>query len=97
METPEAVTALSALAQETRLEIFRMLVKAGPEGVAAGVLADLLGVPAPTLSFHLKELLQAGVVGRERRGRNLLYSANYQAMNSLVRFLTDECCRGVSA
>ena len=97
METKEAVTSLAALAPETRLEIFRMLVKAGPEGLAAGVLADLLGVPAPTLSFHLKELLQAGVVGRERRGRNLLYSANYQAMNGLVRFLTDECCRGVSA
>ncbi len=97
METKDAATALGALAQETRLEVFRVLVKAGPDGLAAGAIADHVGVPAPTLSFHLRELLYAGVVVRERQGRSLVYSANFDAMNELVGFLTEECCRGVSA
>ena len=96
METKTAVSALAALAQETRLEIFRALVKAGPGGLPAGDIAAALGVPAPTLSFHLKELLRAGVVSRERQGRNLVYSADYSVMSALVKFLTEECCRGAA-
>ena len=94
MKTPEAVQALAALAHETRLEVFRALVQAGPEGLAAGAIADLVGVPAPTLSFHLKELLQSGIVLRQRHGRSLIYSADYDAMGGLVQFLTEQCCRG---
>lgn len=94
METEQAVKALGALAQETRLAIYRLLVEAGPEGLSPGVIAGKLGVPAPTLSFHLKELAYAGLVRSESQGRFLFYRADYAAMNALLGFLTENCCRG---
>ena len=94
MQTGEAVTALAALAQETRLEIFRLLVRAGASGVAAGGLAEALGIPAATLSFHLKELRHAGLIESTRDGRSRIYRADFAAMVQLVRFLTEQCCRG---
>ena len=93
MESCGAVAALGALAQETRLEIFRLLVRAGPEGLAAGRVAAALDIPGPTLSFHLKELRLAGVVSSRRCGRSLIYSPDFTAMNALVAFLTENCCR----
>ena len=94
METSDAVSVLSALAQEARLEIFRLLVRSGPAGLAAGVIAEELGVPAATLSFHLKELKTAGVVNARREGRSIIYSPDFDAMNSLLGFLTESCCQG---
>lgn len=94
MEITSAIDALGALAQETRLTAFRALVQAGPEGLSAGAIARALDVPPATLSFHLKELKQAGVVACERDGRSLIYRADFDAMQSLLRFLTDNCCRG---
>jgi ArsR family transcriptional regulator, arsenate/arsenite/antimonite-responsive transcriptional repressor len=93
METTTAVTALAALAQETRLAIYRLLVEAGPAGVAAGTIASKLGVAAPTLSFHLKELAYAGLVRGESQGRFVVYRADYDAMNALLAYLTENCCR----
>jgi len=92
VKTPEVTTALAALAHEKRLEIFRLLVKRGPEGFAAGVIAEKLGLPAPTLSFHIKELDRAGLVSARQDGRYIHYSANFGAMRELVGFLTDHCC-----
>jgi len=89
------VESLSALAHETRLEVFRLLVQAGPDGLAAGAVGDVLDIPAPTLSFHLKELRQAGLVGSERVGRSQIYRADYPAMSDLLTYLTDECCAGL--
>ena len=97
MEKQDAIAALAALAHETRLDVFRLLVRAGSEGLAAGALADALGVPAATLSFHLKELKSAGVVDCRREGRSLIYSPNFEAMDGLLRFLTENCCEGVAA
>ena len=94
METGQAVKALGAIAQETRLAIYRLLVEAGPEGLSPGVIAGKLGVAAPTLSFHLKELAYAGLVRSESQGRFLFYRADYAAMNALLGFLTENCCRG---
>ena len=94
MKSEIAVRALSALAQETRLAIFRRLIVAGPNGLAAGALAGLLDVPAPTLSFHLKEMEGAGLVHRRRDGRNIYYTADYEQMRGLLLFLTEDCCRG---
>ena len=94
METQNAVHVLSALAQETRLDVFRLLVRTGNEGLAAGEIAAELGVPAATLSFHLKELKGAGIVHCEREGRSLIYSPNFALMNDLLGFLTRNCCRG---
>jgi len=88
-----SVVKLAALAQETRLALFRLLVEAGPAGLAAGVIAGRLGVAAPTLSFHLKELTHAGLIGPTQRGRYVLYSANFDAMNALIGYLTENCCR----
>ena len=88
------VRALAALAQESRLSVYRELVQAGPEGVAAGVLAERLGIPANTLSFHLKTLTHAELVQARHAGRFVYYSANYPAMNALVGFLSDNCCGG---
>lgn len=93
METKFAVAALAALAQDTRLAIFRLLVEAGPPGVPAGGIAAQLGIAAPTLSFHLKELARAGLVGAEAQGRFVVYRADFDAINSLVGFLTENCCR----
>ncbi|MGH0033069.1 MAG: ArsR/SmtB family transcription factor [Myxococcota bacterium] len=94
MEKQDAISALAALAHETRLDVFRLLVQAGGEGLPAGALSGELGVPAATLSFHLKELKNAGVVRCRREGRSLIYRADFQAMNALLGFLTENCCQG---
>jgi DNA-binding transcriptional ArsR family regulator len=92
MESKQVVKALGALAQESRLAMFRLLVERGPEGFTPSELSERLRVPAPTLSFHLKELQHADLVVSIRRGRNLFYSANFSAMNDLVSYLTENCC-----
>jgi DNA-binding transcriptional ArsR family regulator len=94
METQNAVVALEALAQPSRLGIFRRLVAAGPPGMPAGRIAEDMGLPAATLSFHLSQLKHAGLIAFRRDGRSLIYSANFAAMNQLVGFLTDNCCGG---
>ena len=88
------MTSLAALAQATRLEAFRQLVQAGPHGVAAGDLAARLGISPPALSFHLRGLAQAGLIRARQQGRHIYYSAAYDAMQSLVDFLTENCCAG---
>jgi len=95
METKTAVTALAALAQETRLSIFRLLVQAGPEGVPAGQISEELEVPSATLSFHLKDLTHAGLVTPRQEGRFIYYSADFERMAGLMSFLTQNCCRGM--
>lgn len=92
MDTRRAIAALGALAQETRLEVFRRLVQRGPDGLPAGVIAEQLGVPPATLSFHLQQLLHAGLVEQRRASRSLIYSASFDAMNALVAYLTENCC-----
>jgi DNA-binding transcriptional ArsR family regulator len=92
MKSKEALVALSALAQESRLEVFRLLVRRGPEGYTPGQLGQKLDIPAPTLSFHLKELQHAGLVEVRRDGRFLYYRADFARMNGLVGFLTENCC-----
>ena len=92
MKSKEAVGALSALASEPRLGVYRLLVKRGPEGYTPSVLIEHLDLPAPTLSFHLKGLVQAGLVISRREGRNLYYSPNFERMNELIGFLTENCC-----
>ena len=92
MKSQDAIGALSALASEARLAVFRLLVKRGPDGYTPSELSRRLGVPSPTLSFHLRELLNAGLVVGRRDGRNLFYSPNLERMQSLVGFLTDNCC-----
>ena len=94
METTNAVTALAALAQESRLAVFRLLVRNAPEGLTAGVIGEQLALPAPTLSFHLKTLAQAGLVSAEPAGRHVRYRANLDRMQALVGFLGDHCCGG---
>jgi DNA-binding transcriptional ArsR family regulator len=94
MKTDSALIALAALSQRTRLDVFRFLVEAGPEGSAVGSIADALNVPAPTLSFHLKELSHADLVTSKQEGRFIRYTANFAAMNGLVAYLTENCCRG---
>jgi ArsR family transcriptional regulator, arsenate/arsenite/antimonite-responsive transcriptional repressor len=94
MDLNGAVAALAALAQEHRLAIFRLLVQAGEGGMAAGALAEALGVPNSSLSFHLAQLRGAGLVTQERRHRSLIYRANYPAMNGLIDYLTENCCAG---
>jgi len=89
-----AVAALSALAQEHRLALFRLLVQAGPDGLSAGMIAEKLGVPASSLSFHLAHLNRAGLVSQTRRGRSLIYAADYAAMNALLGYLMENCCGG---
>lgn len=95
MEKQIAISALAALAQETRLDVFRVLVQAGPQGLPAGTIGTLLGVPSATLSFHLKELKSAGLIECERQGRSRIYSPDLSAVNELITFLTANCCRGV--
>lgn len=94
MDSESVIRALGALAHERRLEVFRQLVQAGPEGVAAGVLADRMGVPPSSLSFHLTQLDYAGLVSQRREGRSILYAANYAAMDRVLGYLTDNCCAG---
>lgn len=92
MDNSTAVAALAALAQSSRLAIYRLLVQRGPEGFAAGELAERLGIPGPTLSFHLKALTQAGLVAARRESRHLYYSASFDTMNSLLAYLSENCC-----
>jgi ArsR family transcriptional regulator len=96
MQELDAVLALAALAQPMRLRVFRELVAAGGEGVTPGVLAEKLGVPAATLSFHLKELLHANLASQERASRNLIYRASFEQMNGLLGYLMENCCEGAS-
>ena len=92
MKSSDAVIGLSALAQDSRLALFRLLVKRGPEGYTPTQLGEKLGLPAPTLSFHLKELQRAGLIEGRREGRFLFYSPNFPRMNELIGFLTENCC-----
>lgn len=94
METKVALAAFAALSQEVRLDVLRRLVRAGPVGLAAGALADAAGVAAPTMSFHLKELLGAGLVRSRKDGRSIYYAADYGGIRSLIDFLLADCCQG---
>ncbi|MCC6925067.1 metalloregulator ArsR/SmtB family transcription factor [Novosphingobium sp.] len=94
MDATQTIRALSALAQEHRLAAFRLLVEAGPDGLAAGALADALGIPASSLSFHLAQLSNAGLVSQRRVSRSIIYAADYAAMNGLLSYLTENCCAG---
>ena len=94
MEANEVVRSLAALAQPVRLQVFRALVVAGPAGMTPGTMAEGLDIPANTLSFHLKELAHAGLVTQQRAGRNIIYRAAFDAMNELLGYLTENCCRG---
>jgi ArsR family transcriptional regulator, arsenate/arsenite/antimonite-responsive transcriptional repressor len=93
MDSTSTVKALAALAQETRLAVFRLLVEQGPEGLTPGRIAEALDLPAATLSFHLKELANAGLIRARAESRFIHYSADFQAMNGLVGYLTENCCR----
>src|SRR5215469_5076746 len=92
MKSKDAITALIALASESRLAVYRLLVKRGPEGYTPSELAARLELPAPTLSFHLKGLVQAGLVNSRREARNLFYSPNFERMSALIGFLNEHCC-----
>lgn len=94
MDSDQAIRALGALAQEHRLEVFRLLVQAGEEGVAAGALAEAVGVAPSSMSFHLAQLVNAGLATQKRHGRSIQYSADYTAMDALVGYLTENCCGG---
>lgn len=94
METKQAIAALAAIAQESRLAVFRLLVQAGPEGMIASKISEQLEIPPSSLSFHLKELSHAGMVNVRQDGRFMIYSANFDTMNSLLGFLTENCCGG---
>src|SRR5437773_12098360 len=94
MERLGAVAALAALAQEHRLEVYRLLVQAGPDGMAAGEVAGKLGIAPNTLTFHFDRLRHAGLVSVARHGRSLVYAARYETMNNLLGYLTDNCCGG---
>ena len=89
-----AIAALGALAQETRLDIFRLLVERGPQGMAAGEIGERLKQPSPTLSFHLNQLRHAGLISSRRESRSIIYSANFNTMNGLMAYLMEKCCGG---
>jgi ArsR family transcriptional regulator, arsenate/arsenite/antimonite-responsive transcriptional repressor len=91
----QVITALGALAQEHRLAVFRLLVQAGEQGLAAGALAEAVGVSPSAMSFHLAQLSHAGLIAQRREGRSIIYSANYPAMTALLGYLTDNCCAGI--
>jgi len=95
MEIKAAVQSLAALAQETRLSVFRLLVQAGRQGLPAGRIGEALAVPPATLSFHLKELAHAGLIGSRQEGRFIYYSAGYEHMAALMTYLTEQCCQGM--
>jgi ArsR family transcriptional regulator, arsenate/arsenite/antimonite-responsive transcriptional repressor len=95
MEKTDAVAALAALAQDNRLDVFRLLVQAGPQGMPAGAVADALGLAPNTLTFHFDRLRMAGLVTVRREGRSMIYAARFEQMNALVSFLTENCCGGV--
>lgn len=97
MESKTVIDALSALAQEHRLRIFRLLACAGVDGMRAGVIGNELSLPRATLSFHLKEMKHAGIVECERRGRTQIYQANFEVMGGVMNYLTENCCAGVGA
>lgn len=97
MEAAVAIVRLSALAQEHRLALFRLLVQAGEQGLAAGAIAEALGVPNSSLSFHLAQLKQADLIIQDRQQRSLIYRANYSAMNGIIAYLTENCCAGAGA
>ena len=94
MEKSNAVAALSALAQDNRLDVFRLLVQAGPEGMAAGAIAETLGLAPNTLTFHFDRLRMAGLVTARREGRSMIYAARFETMNALLGYLTENCCKG---
>lgn len=94
METKNALAALTAVAQESRLAVFRLLVRTGPAGLAASKIADNLGIAPSSLSFHLKELAHADLVTQRQDGRYVIYSANFATMNALIGFMTENCCAG---
>ena len=96
MKTKDAVAALAALAQESRLSIFRLLVQTGPQGIAAGAIAEKLGLPPATLSFHLKELVNAKLAVSRQDGRYVIYTANFGNALKLVDYLSENCCGGES-
>src|ERR1043165_4892890 len=95
MEKSDAVAALAALAQDNRLDVFRLLVQAGPQGMSAGDIADALGLAPNTLTFHFDRLRSAGLVTVRRDGRQMIYSARFETMNALIAYLTENCCGGV--
>jgi ArsR family transcriptional regulator, arsenate/arsenite/antimonite-responsive transcriptional repressor len=95
MERPDAIIALAALAQDNRLDVFRLLVQAGPEGMAAGEVAKALELAPNTLTFHFDRLRQAGLVAVKREGRSMIYAARFEAMNGLLSFLSENCCAGI--
>ena len=94
MDAEPVIRALGALAQEHRLAAFRMLVQAGPEGMTAGAIATMLAVPPSSLSFHLAQLVHAGLISQRRQSRSIIYAADYGAMNGLMGYLTENCCGG---
>lgn len=96
MDKTDVIQALSALAQDTRLDVFRLLVEAGPKGLAVGEIGESLSVPPATLNHHLTQMKQAGLVQVERDGRRLIHRADYERMSGLVSFLTNNCCQGSS-
>ena len=96
LKASAALGAFGALANEHRLSIFRLLVQAGPEGLAAGDIAEKLGIPASSLSFHLAHLTRAGLTEQRRESRSLIYSANFRTMNGLIAFMTENCCGGAT-
>jgi DNA-binding transcriptional ArsR family regulator len=96
MEKSNAVAALAALAQDNRLDVFRLLVQAGPEGMAAGAVAEALDLAPNTLTFHFDRLRMAGLVTVRREGRSMIYAAQYEVMNALLAYLTENCCQGRS-
>jgi ArsR family transcriptional regulator len=97
MEKLDAVAALAALAQDNRLDVYRLLVQAGPDGMPAGQVAAALGLPPNTLTFHFDRLRMAGLVSVRRDGRSMIYAAQYDHMNALIAFLTENCCAGAPA
>lgn len=97
MKKTEVVTALAALAQDNRLDVFRLLVQAGPDGMPAGEIATKLDITASNLTFHFDRLRHAGLISVRREGRSMIYAARYESMNALLAYLSENCCKGVEA